>query len=76
MCRDGVLELEVCDDGVGGADRARGTGLVGLTDRVAAGGGRIVISSPPGAGTTLTVTLPIRQGRTHSSSLFAAGAAA
>ncbi|MDX6728953.1 MAG: hypothetical protein QOK49_3758 [Baekduia sp.] len=55
----GRLRLEVRDDGVGGADRARGTGLVGLVDRVAAAGGTILITSPPGAGTTITVELPI-----------------
>jgi uncharacterized protein (TIGR02246 family) len=74
-CRDGALELEVSDDGVGGADRSRGTGLVGLTDRVAAGGGRIVITSPPGAGTTLAVTLPIRRGGVRGSMRLPAMAA-
>jgi signal transduction histidine kinase len=54
----GTLEIEVSDDGVGGADPARGTGLMGLIDRVAATGGRIVITSPPGEGTKLAVTLP------------------
>jgi signal transduction histidine kinase len=53
-----ALRLEVRDDGAGGAVPARGTGLVGLTDRVAACGGSIAIASPPGEGTTLTVTLP------------------
>jgi uncharacterized protein (TIGR02246 family) len=65
-CSEGKLELELSDDGVGGADRTRGTGLVGLIDRVAAMGGRIVITSPPGAGTTLAVTLPLRQGRSSA----------
>jgi signal transduction histidine kinase len=54
----GMLEIEVSDDGVGGADPTRGTGLMGLIDRVAATGGRIVITSPPGEGTKLAVTLP------------------
>jgi signal transduction histidine kinase len=58
--RDGALRLEVRDDGSGGADPCRGTGLVGLVDRVAASGGTIAITSPPGAGTALAVTLPIR----------------
>ena len=56
---DGALCVEVRDDGVGGADPARGTGLVGLADRVAASGGSIAITSPPGEGTTLVVRLPI-----------------
>jgi signal transduction histidine kinase len=56
--RDAALEIEVCDNGVGGADMRRGTGLVGLVDRVERVGGRIAITSPPGAGTTLAVSLP------------------
>ena len=59
VVRGETLELEVRDDGVGGADPAGGTGLVGLTDRVAVGGGTIAITSPPGGGTTLAVTLPM-----------------
>jgi signal transduction histidine kinase len=55
---DGVLTLEVRDDGVGGVDVARGSGIVGLTDRVDALGGTISIVSPPGGGTTLSVRLP------------------
>jgi signal transduction histidine kinase len=55
---DGALRLLVQDDGAGGADPARGSGLIGLSDRVAAVGGRIEISSPPGSGTTLMVTIP------------------
>jgi signal transduction histidine kinase len=56
--RPGVLELSVSDDGSGGADPARGSGLVGLTDRVDALGGTIEVVSPVGQGTTLRVTLP------------------
>jgi signal transduction histidine kinase len=56
--RDGVLHVEVRDDGVGGA-RAAGSGLVGLTDRVAALGGRLRIDSPPNGGTLIAVTLPL-----------------
>ncbi|MDQ3865935.1 MAG: histidine kinase, partial [Actinomycetota bacterium] len=56
---DGVLELSVRDDGTGGADPARGSGLVGLADRVEALGGRIEVVSPAGHGTTLRATLPI-----------------
>jgi GAF domain-containing protein len=57
--RDGRLLLSVRDDGVGGADAARGSGLVGLTDRVEALGGRFALESPPGCGTTMSVELPI-----------------
>ena len=46
------LVIEVRDDGDGGADPARGTGLVGLLDRVEAGNGTLTLSSPAGAGTT------------------------
>ena len=56
---DAVLRVAVCDDGVGGADFARGTGLVGLKDRVEALGGRIFLHSPRGAGTSLRVDLPL-----------------
>jgi signal transduction histidine kinase len=55
---DGTLELSVGDDGVGGADPARGSGLVGLADRVDALGGVIEVTSHAGQGTTLRVTLP------------------
>jgi signal transduction histidine kinase len=54
-----VLRITVRDDGAGGADPARGTGLVGLKDRVEAIGGRILLDSPPGAGTTLRAELPL-----------------
>ena len=54
------LHLSVRDDGVGGAI-ADGSGLVGLTDRVEALGGTILIDSPPGHGTKLEVDLPINR---------------
>ena len=54
----GALEVVVRDDGVGGADRSAGTGLVGLADRVEALGGRLTVASPAGGGTTLTATIP------------------
>jgi signal transduction histidine kinase len=57
--RDGLLVATVNDDGVGGADARRGSGLLGLSDRVAALGGTLEISSPPGAGTTIRALLPI-----------------
>ena len=56
---DGVLRVRVRDDGRGGADFSRGSGLTGLKDRVEAFGGRISLHSPPGAGTTLEITLPL-----------------
>jgi len=54
----GMLRLEVADDGVGGADSSRGSGIIGLRDRVAAAGGRMEVESPPGGGTTVSVELP------------------
>jgi signal transduction histidine kinase len=58
---EGVLVVEVADDGVGGADPAGGSGLRGLVDRVEALGGRLGIDSPPGRGTRLTVELPLAE---------------
>ena len=55
---DHVVRLLVQDDGVGGADPSRGSGLIGLSDRVEAVGGRIEITNPPGGGTWLLVTIP------------------
>jgi signal transduction histidine kinase/uncharacterized protein YoaH (UPF0181 family) len=55
---DHHLHLSVRDDGVGGADPARGSGLIGLTDRVQALGGTITVRSPAEQGTTLKVELP------------------
>jgi signal transduction histidine kinase len=60
--RDGILQLAIHDDGVGGADPARGTGLIGLTDRVEALGGTIAIVSPAGGGTSVDVELPVAVG--------------
>jgi len=57
--RDGSLVLSVRDDGVGGADAARGSGLVGLADRVEALGGSIRVASRPGEGTQITAELPL-----------------
>jgi PAS domain S-box-containing protein len=59
--RGGVLGLSIRDDGRGGADPSRGSGLIGLTDRVDALGGTIEVASPSGAGTTLLITLPIEE---------------
>jgi PAS domain S-box-containing protein len=56
---DGTLLVAIHDDGIGGADPA-GHGLVGITDRVTALGGRLDIDSPPGGGTHVAATLPLR----------------
>ena len=57
--REGVLHVSVRDDGRGGADFGRGSGLAGLKDRIEALGGQISLHSPPGAGTTLQIALPL-----------------
>lgn len=54
----GVLHVEVCDDGIGGAARD-GHGLVGLADRAAALGGRLEVESPARGGTRVAATLPL-----------------
>ena len=56
----GVLVVEVSDDGRGGADPARGTGITGLADRVAVLDGRMSLSSPPGGPTLVRMELPCR----------------
>ena len=56
---DGRLEVEVADDGVGGADPARGSGLRGLKDRVEALGGTLRVDSRPGKGTRLDAAIPL-----------------
>lgn len=58
--RDGRLELEIGDDGVGGADPARGSGLRGLSDRIEAFGGTLRVDSGRGAGTRLDAAIPLR----------------
>ena len=58
----GHLDVEVGDDGVGGADFDSGSGLQGLRDRVAAVSGTLEMASRPGAGTVLRVRLPIDDG--------------
>ncbi|MFE2688477.1 ATP-binding protein [Streptomyces mirabilis] len=52
---DGLLRIEVVDDGVGGADPARGSGLAGVERRLAAFDGILAVSSPPGGGPTIVV---------------------
>ncbi len=58
--RTGVLRLEVTDDGIGGADATRGSGLAGLAQRVSTVDGHLEVSSPPGGPTTVAVKLPLK----------------
>jgi signal transduction histidine kinase len=58
----GTLRVRVHDDGIGGADPARGSGLIGLSDRVEALGGTLSVQSPPGCGTTVACELPTTVG--------------
>jgi signal transduction histidine kinase len=58
--RADTLRLRVSDDGVGGADPARGSGLPGLAQRVRTVDGRLDLTSPPGGPTVVTVELPLR----------------
>jgi len=60
--RAGLLVLQVTDDGVGGAEPSRGSGLSGLAQRVAVVDGRLDMASPPGGPTRITVELPLRAG--------------
>jgi signal transduction histidine kinase len=53
------LLLWIRDDGIGGADAAKGSGLIGLTDRVEALGGTLTVISPPGQDTSLQAELPL-----------------
>ena len=55
---DGVLVIEIRDDGVGGADAQPGSGLAGLRDRVGSLGGTLVVESPSGGPTAITAVLP------------------
>ena len=59
-----VVAIQVRDNGVGGAERTRGRGLTALVDRVEAAGGAVTITSPPGAGTVPSATLPVDVART------------
>ena len=56
---NGHAEVEIRDDGVGGADPGRGSGLRGLADRVGALDGSLALDSPPGSGTTLRAEIPV-----------------
>jgi hypothetical protein len=58
----GALRVRVRDDGVGGADPRRGSGLTGLKDRIEALGGTFSVHSPVGGGTTVCCELPVLAG--------------
>ena len=58
---DGVLRVEISDDGVGGAQAEGRSGLLGLYDRAAAMNGELQVDSPPGGGTTVVATIPLRE---------------
>jgi signal transduction histidine kinase len=60
---EGLLTIEISDNGCGGADPHHGTGLTGLADRVAVAGGRMLLSSPDGGPTLLRVELPCNQNK-------------
>jgi PAS domain S-box-containing protein len=66
--RGSSLRLSIRDDGVGGANPARGSGLIGLRDRVEALGGSVELNSPPGQGTHITVLFPLDLGLTADGS--------
>jgi signal transduction histidine kinase len=73
---DDWLRVEVSDNGVGGADPGRGSGLRGLSDRVDAVGGTIEVDSPPGEGTALRCRIPIGVSEPAAGERVAAGAGA
>lgn len=56
---EGALRMRISDDGAGGADETKGSGIVGLRDRAEALGGTMVLASPRGGGTTIRAELPI-----------------
>ena len=57
---NGRVTVEIADDGVGGADATRGSGLRGLKDRLAALDGKLLVESPQGLGTRLRAEIPVR----------------
>ena len=65
---DGDARLSISDDGVGGADPTRGSGLAGLKDRVEAIGGTLTVQSRPGQGTRLIAEVPVNADSERSSS--------
>lgn len=67
---EGALRLEIADDGRGGADAARGSGITGLNERAEALGGAVDVDSPPGGPTTLRLRLPLNQDERASTLRF------
>jgi signal transduction histidine kinase len=59
---EAIVQLAIRDDGIGGANLSRGSGLVGLRDRIEALGGTLQVASPPGDGTALLVEVPLGDG--------------
>jgi len=57
--QDGTVTLSIRDDGIGGADPAQGSGLVGLSDRIEALGGTLEVRSPAGHGTQVLIEVPV-----------------
>jgi signal transduction histidine kinase len=58
--REAIVHLAISDDGIGGANPALGSGLVGLSDRIEALGGWLKVTSPAGSGTTLLIEVPLQ----------------
>jgi signal transduction histidine kinase len=68
-CDGGHAHVEVADDGIGGADPSRGTGLRGLVDRVDALDGTLVVDSPPGQGTSVRASIPLPEAASREPAL-------
>jgi signal transduction histidine kinase len=71
---NGTLRLSISDDGVGGADTARGSGIVGVIDRIEALGGTIAVTSPSGGGTSIALELPVEPAEGSGDPLAEVGA--
>jgi signal transduction histidine kinase len=56
---DAIMRLAIRDDGIGGADSGKGSGLVGLSDRIEALSGRLLIESPADGGTLVAAAIPL-----------------
>jgi signal transduction histidine kinase len=63
---DTLLRLAIHDDGVGGADPTKGSGLVGLADRIEAINGRLEVTSPANEGTSLSIVIPVEDWNSDS----------
>jgi PAS domain S-box-containing protein len=65
---DGAVRVTASDDGVGGANASRGSGLLGIRDRVDALGGTMSLASPLGEGTSITIQIPVAPREHHAAS--------